>query len=206
MILIFLLAAATFAAPFLLAAADKKDSKGKTAESSKGLKGLPTEGLTEDEAILQALNRLGFGPRPGDVERVKEMGLQKWIDQQLHPDSIDDSALDARLQRFPTLKMSSAKLLDEFPEPQLAARREGITVEQYRKEQQEQMRSAMQSAMQSGRSERSHKRDTGQRPERHADGRCDAHAEFRGDGQRSERQSGERERAREGAGRLSATA
>ncbi|MGA7791471.1 MAG: DUF1800 domain-containing protein [Candidatus Acidiferrales bacterium] len=148
MIFIFILAASTFAGPYLLAASDKKDSKGKTAESSKSMKGVPTEGLTEDEAILEALNRLGFGPRPGDLERVKEMGLQKWIDQQLHPDSIDDSALDARLQRFPTLKMSSAKLLDEFPEPQLAARREGITVEEYRKEQQEQMRAAMQSSMQ----------------------------------------------------------
>ena len=109
---------------------------------------MSTGSLTEDEAILQALNRLGFGPRPGDLERVKEMGLQKWIDRQLHPDSIDDSALNARLERFPTLKMSSAKLLDEFPEPQLAARREGITVEQYRKKQQERMRSAMQSSMQ----------------------------------------------------------
>jgi len=148
MIFIFLLSAATFAAPFLLASTDKKDSKGKTAESSKALKGLPTEGLSEDEAVLQALNRLGFGPRPGDLERVKEIGLQKWIDQQLHPESIDDSALDARLERFPTLKMSSAKLLDEFPEPQLAARRQGITVEEYRKEQQEQMRLAIQSSMQ----------------------------------------------------------
>ena len=144
-IVVFLLAAATFAAPFLLGATDKKDGKGKTAESSKVLKGLPGEGLTEDEAILQALNRLGFGPRPGDLERVKEIGLQKWIDQQLHPDSINDSALDARLERFPTLKMSSAKLVDEFPEPKVAARREGITVEEYRKEQQEKMRSARQS-------------------------------------------------------------
>ena len=148
MIAIFLLAAATFAAPYLLAAADKKDSNGKAAESSKALKGIPAEGLTEDEAILQALNRLGFGPRPGDLERVKEMGLQKWIDKQLHPDSIDDSALEARLERFPTLKMSSAKLLSEFPEPQVAARREGITVEEYRKEQQDKMRSAVQPSMQ----------------------------------------------------------
>ena len=148
MIFIFILAASTFAGPYLLAAADKKDNKGKTPESSRTSKGLPTEGLTEDQAILQALNRLGFGPRPGDVERVSEMGLQKWVDRQLHPDSIDDSALDARLQRFPTLKMSSAKLLDEFPEPQVAARRQGITVEEYRKEQQEQMRSAIQSPMQ----------------------------------------------------------
>ncbi len=148
MIFIFILAASIFAGPYLVAASDKKDSKGKTAESSKALKGLPTQELTEDEAILEALYRLGFGPRPGDLERVKEMGLQKWIDQQLHPDSIDDSALDARLQRFPTLKMSSTKLLDEFPEPQVAARRQGITVEEYRKQQQEQMRAAMQSSMQ----------------------------------------------------------
>jgi uncharacterized protein (DUF1800 family) len=144
MIAIFLLTATTFATSYLFAAADKKDNKGKALETSKAVKGLPDEDLTEDEAILQALNRLGFGPRPGDVERVKEMGLQKWIDRQLHPDSIDDSALNARLARFPTLKMSSSKLLDEFPEPQMAARREGITVEEYRKEQQDKMRSAMQ--------------------------------------------------------------
>ena len=98
------------AGPHLLAGKDKKD-KNKSKESSKVVTGLPHEALTDDEAILQAFNRLGFGPRPGDIERVKEMGLQKWIDQQLHPESINDSALEARLDRFPTLKMSSAKLL-----------------------------------------------------------------------------------------------
>jgi uncharacterized protein (DUF1800 family) len=162
MIAIFVMAAAALAAPFLLVAApdktDQKDGKGKPPESSRAAKGLPTEGLSEEEAILQALNRLGFGPRPGDIERVKEMGLQKWIDRQLHPDSIEDSAVDTRLGRFPTLKMSSAKLLDEFPEPQVAARREGITVEEYRKEQLEQMRSAAQSSMQ-GESQRGPSKD-----------------------------------------------
>ena len=114
-IAIFVLTAATIAAPYLVAGPDKKGNKAKAAESSKAAKGLPMDGLSEEVAILHALNRLGFGPRPGDLERVKEMGLQKWIDQQLHPESIDDSALDARLDRFPTLKMSSSKLLDEFP-------------------------------------------------------------------------------------------
>src|SRR6267143_1940925 len=80
----FLLAALTTAAPYLSAAKDKRT---KSAESSKATKGLPIQDLAEDEAILQALNRLGFGPRPGDVGRVKEMGLQKWIDQQLRPES-----------------------------------------------------------------------------------------------------------------------
>jgi uncharacterized protein (DUF1800 family) len=148
MIAVFLLAAATISTPFLLAATDKKGNDAKSQESSRAKKGLPTQGLAEDEAILQALNRLGFGPRPGDIERVKELGLQKWIDAQLHPELVDDSALDARLDRFPTLKMSSAKLLDEFPEPKVAARREGITVEEYRKEQQERMRAAMQGSAQ----------------------------------------------------------
>jgi len=140
---ISLLSVATFAVPYLLASPDKKGDRA-SADSTKAAKGIAHPGLTDDEATLQALNRLGFGPRPGDLERLKELGLQKWIDRQLHPESIDDSALDARLERFPTLKMSSAKLLDEFPEPKAAARREGITVEQYRKEQQEQMRAAMQ--------------------------------------------------------------
>src|SRR5882762_5298165 len=137
----FLLAALTTAAPYLSAA---KDKRAKSAESSKTTKGLPIQDLTEDEAILHALNRLGFGPKPGDVERVKEMGLQKWIDQQLRPDSINDSALEARLDRFPTLKMSSAKLVDEFPQAQVAARREGVSIEEYRKEQQARMQEVMQ--------------------------------------------------------------
>src|SRR6266850_1321388 len=137
----FLLAALTTAAPYLSGAKDKRT---KSAESSKATKGLPIQDLTEDEAILHALNRLGFGPRPGDVERVKEMGLQKWIDQQLRPDSINDSALEARLDHFPTLKMSSSKLVDEFPQPQVAARREGVSIEEYRKEQQARMQEVMQ--------------------------------------------------------------
>jgi uncharacterized protein (DUF1800 family) len=148
MMAIFFSLAAAFAGPVLFAApsgTDKNQDNAKSGNTSKTLKGLPVTSLTEDEAILQALNRLGFGPRPGDLDRVKEIGLQKWIEQQLHPESIDDLALQTRLERFPTLKMSSAQLLNEFPEPKIAAQREGVTVEEYRKEQQEQMRSAVQS-------------------------------------------------------------
>ena len=144
MAILSLLAGLIVAVPYALTANDKKD-KNKSAETSKTLKGLPIDGLSDDEAILLALDRLGFGPRPGDLERIKELGLQKWVDQQLHPELIDDSATEAKLDRFPTLKMSSSKLLEEFPQPQVAARREGVTVEEYRKEQQEKMRSAMQS-------------------------------------------------------------
>jgi uncharacterized protein (DUF1800 family) len=84
------------------------------------LKGLPIKELSTDEAILHALNRLGYGPRPGDVERVRQMGLAKWIEQQLNPNSIDDRALTARLGNFPTLAMSTSRLLEEYPQPKQA--------------------------------------------------------------------------------------
>ncbi|HLB88417.1 MAG TPA: hypothetical protein VJK29_12260 [Terriglobales bacterium] len=71
------------------------------------------------------------------MERVRKSGLEKWIDQQLHPESLDDSALTARLGRYPSLALSAAKLLDQYPAPDVAAKRLGITVEEYRKRQEE---------------------------------------------------------------------
>jgi hypothetical protein len=50
-----------------------------------------TKQISGDDRILQALNRLTFGPRPGDAEQVKAMGLKKWIDLQLHPDRIPEN-------------------------------------------------------------------------------------------------------------------
>ena len=67
---------------------------------------------------LHALNRLTFGPRPGDVQRVMAMGVDQWIDLQLHPGKIDDSALDARLESFRTLRMSTKEIAQDFPDPQ----------------------------------------------------------------------------------------
>ncbi len=139
-------AALSIATPYIFAATGANAAVDKTsaATSSKALKGLPITELNETEAILHALNRLGYGPRPGDVEHVREIGLAKWIDSQLNPDSLNDSPTQARLQNFPTLKMSNAKLIQDFPRPQVAAKREGITVEEYRKEQQAQQRAAQQ--------------------------------------------------------------
>jgi uncharacterized protein (DUF1800 family) len=67
---------------------------------------------------LHALNRLTFGPRPGDLQRVMAMGVDQWIDLQLHPRKIDDSALDARLEPFRTLRMSTKEIAEDFPDPQ----------------------------------------------------------------------------------------
>ncbi len=104
---------------------------------------LPITQLTEDEAIVHALNRLGYGPTPGEVEYIKKIGLQAWIDQQLHPETIDDSALDARLAKYPTLNMSSQQLLAKFPPPRLAAKRAGETLDQYQQRMAEKRGAAM---------------------------------------------------------------
>jgi uncharacterized protein (DUF1800 family) len=95
-------------------------AKDKKPKQDAALKGLPITELSADEAILHALNRLAYGPRPGDIERVRQMGLAKWIEQQLNPNSIDDKAVEARLQDYPTLRMSTAKLIAEYPQPKQA--------------------------------------------------------------------------------------
>src|SRR6266850_842939 len=95
-------------------------TKDKKSKQDPALKGLPITELSPDEAILHTLNRLAYGPRPGDVERVRQMGLAKWIEQQLNPNSIDDKAMEARLQDYPTLRLSTAKLIDEYPQPKQA--------------------------------------------------------------------------------------
>ena len=71
--------------------------------------------LDPDQKILQALDRLTFGARPGDVDEVRKMGLEKWIDLQLHPDRIaENPALDARLQPLESIRMDPAEILKLF--------------------------------------------------------------------------------------------
>jgi len=142
---LLLIALITFpAAPLARAASALQKPAQKTESGESPSKGrLPISDLNEDEAILHALNRLGFGPRPGEIERVRQMGLEKLIDRQLNPDSIDDSAVAARLERFPTLAMSSAELLAEFPNPAQAARQMGLSPEEYRKQMEDRARSGV---------------------------------------------------------------
>jgi len=60
------------------------------------------------------LNRIAFGPRPGDVKRVQDAGPEHYLEQQLHPDQIDDKALEPRLANLNSLQMSTADLLDRY--------------------------------------------------------------------------------------------
>ena len=80
--------------------------------------------MTANEQALHVLNRLGFGPRPGDVDRVLAMGVPAYIDQQMAPAGISDDATAAALKRFPTLAMTTAELVEKFELPLREARRQ----------------------------------------------------------------------------------
>src|SRR4051812_11978501 len=78
----------------------------------------------DDKTILHVLNRIGYGPRRGDIERVREKGLAAYIDQQLHPERIADAAMAQRLSTFETLGKSSRQLADEYYVPVQMARQQ----------------------------------------------------------------------------------
>jgi uncharacterized protein (DUF1800 family) len=71
--------------------------------------------LQGDERILHALNRFTFGPRPGDLEAVRAMGLEAWFNQQLHPATLDETDLDGRLAQFPAMQWSTQDLIFRIP-------------------------------------------------------------------------------------------
>ena len=74
--------------------------------------------LAADQQIIHALNRLTFGPRPGDVQKVRAMGLDKWIELQLHPERIDNSSLDKFIARYSILNQDQNDLLRGYTEAQ----------------------------------------------------------------------------------------
>ena len=78
---------------------------------------LPASPLTPDQQILHALNRLGYGPRPGDVERVRRIGLAAYVDEQLSPSGLADPAVEQALPAYPVLARSAADLVREYPQP-----------------------------------------------------------------------------------------
>jgi uncharacterized protein (DUF1800 family) len=85
----------------------------------------PTAGGAQvlgDARVLHALNRLTFGPRPGDVAAVKAIGLNAWFEAQLNPAKIDDSALDARLGMFPAMQLAQGMLIERYPSQEMIKR------------------------------------------------------------------------------------
>jgi uncharacterized protein (DUF1800 family) len=108
---LFLCAALTFPSPVGLAQApapvQPQASPARTTYRSTQLHG--------DARILQALNRFTFGPRPGELEAVRAEGLDKWFNEQLHPKTIDESALFTQMAQFPAMQMSVQELMSRYP-------------------------------------------------------------------------------------------
>jgi len=76
--------------------------------------------IPKDQQILHALDRLTFGPKPGDVARVKKMGLKKWVDLELHPERIEENPdLEAKLQPLESLRMTPMEAVQHYPTPQM---------------------------------------------------------------------------------------
>src|SRR5207248_5974226 len=93
--------------------AEKKKRKSKDQANPSAMQ------MDEQKRAVHVLNRFTFGPRPGDVQRVDAIGIDKWFEQQLYPEKINDSALEARLAPFRTLRMKTDELVRDFPPPQL---------------------------------------------------------------------------------------
>ena len=77
---------------------------------------------TDDGAIGHVISRTTFGARPGDAEHIRSIGLERYIDEQLHPERLADAGVEARLVGLTTLRMSSRQIADEFEKPLLKAR------------------------------------------------------------------------------------
>ncbi len=95
-----------------LMAAGNNDKRGPTAQAAKEQK--------SESRVQHALDRLTFGPRPGDVAQVEQAGLTTWFEQQLNPAQIDDTALDAKLEaQFPAMYLPQQELAERYPSQQL---------------------------------------------------------------------------------------
>ncbi|MDQ8154299.1 MAG: DUF1800 domain-containing protein [Gemmatimonadota bacterium] len=90
--------------------------------------------MTADQQASHVLSRLTFGARPGDLDVIREQGVDRWIEEQLHPERIDDAAADHWLAEFETVQKSAAELERTYPNPgvlvnQRASRPEGLTAQ-----------------------------------------------------------------------------
>ncbi|HSE04286.1 MAG TPA: DUF1800 domain-containing protein, partial [Methylomirabilota bacterium] len=98
---------------------------------------LPASPLGPDQQILHVLNRLGYGPRPGEVERVRRMGIAAYIEQQLDPRRLPDPALERALAAYPVLALGTAELVRDYPLPSPQARQRLASGEMTRQEMRE---------------------------------------------------------------------
>jgi uncharacterized protein (DUF1800 family) len=108
------IAVLTVAVVALVSSVDGTAERGKSA--------VPANADTR--TIVHVLNRLGFGAAPGDVERVRRLGLQAYIDQQLQPERITDAAMAERLSAFQSLSKTTSELAEQVFIPAQMARQQ----------------------------------------------------------------------------------
>src|ERR1041385_4002248 len=77
--------------------------------------------MSDDQRIAHVLSRLTFGARPGDFERVRAMGVEAFINQQLDPDAIENTSVIAKLRRLPTIGMATPVIIEQYTPPKPVA-------------------------------------------------------------------------------------
>lgn len=107
LVLTFFLA---LSSPLSLAQDVKKKSKAKGTEQ--------TTSLSDGQKSSHLLDRITFGARPGDVERVTKIGWEKYLNEQLHPDRISDQVITEKLKNIESIHLSNAELANYYPPPQ----------------------------------------------------------------------------------------
>src|SRR5438093_7352603 len=71
--------------------------------------------LSADKQVVHVLNRLTFGPRPGDTGQVQRLGVKKWMDLQLHPDRIQENpVLEGKLKPLETLNLAMWQIQETY--------------------------------------------------------------------------------------------
>jgi uncharacterized protein (DUF1800 family) len=87
---------------------------------------VPASGWPADKQAVHVLNRLAYGPSPASLAELQKMGIEAWVQGQLHPNSIDDSAVEAKLANFRSLKMTTADRLAAYQPEQKLAKAQGL--------------------------------------------------------------------------------
>ena len=110
-----LLLAVSLAFPTPGFAAAPPDVTPKTSQKREAANKPAARAMSEQRQAEHVLNRLGYGPRPGEIERVGQMGVSAWIERQLQPEKIDEAAMEARLEPLKALRMSNEELFANYP-------------------------------------------------------------------------------------------
>ncbi len=97
-----------------------QDAKGQRQNGAQATpQSVSAKRLTEEQKVAHLLDRVTFGARPGDVERVMKLGWEKYLEEQLHPERISDQALEQRLKNIESIHLNSAELARNYPPPQV---------------------------------------------------------------------------------------